>query len=117
MKVKVTGDGSITVANEPNTADRTRCSCGTWKAHWENFSGRLASECMVENCDNPADVGAHVTIPIMAGGKYKNYSFILPMCNEHNGMREEKFPTKSDPIFIWANKKETCEKPSTKGGK
>lgn len=43
--------------NKGGTKDR-ECSCGSWKKHWENFSGQTWPEkCVVDGCNNEAAVG------------------------------------------------------------
>ena len=89
--------------NKNGTGDRT-CSCGSWKQHWINYSGRSwPDECSVSRCANKPTLGAHVINSKVPGEK------IVPMCDSCN-KKTEYFDLKNNTILVNANKSETCEK-------
>lgn len=66
--------------NNNGTADRD-CSCGSWKQHWIDSSGRSWPEkCSVASCSNEPTLGAHVINTKVSGVK------IVPMCPSCNGL-------------------------------
>ncbi len=90
--------------NKGGTKDR-ECSCGSWKKHWENFSGQTWPEkCVVDGCNNEAAVGAHI---IKADGSKDE--FIVPMCEKCNS-REGTFYIEKTNLCVPANKSKTCDK-------
>jgi hypothetical protein len=102
---------SVTVTNANGTADRTCSNCGTWLAHWENYSTYSAHKCSILNCNNDAEVGAHVLRPYANNQDYKKRPYIIPMCKTHNGKSsEEEMKTKEGIEFVWANVEKTCGK-------
>ena len=89
--------------NKAGTSGRS-CSCGSWKQHWENFSGeKWPSHCSVLGCGNEATVGAHIYNADVQGEQ------IVPMCDACN-QRTDAFDLKDRTTLVSANKSETCEK-------
>ena len=96
---------SIKVHNINDTSDNT-CSCGSWKQHWINQSGKSwPTYCSAIGCMKPAEVGAHVQ-RIKGSDKW----YIIPMCTHHNNQRGCDADVSVNTIFVSANKAETCEK-------
>ncbi len=110
MKTVYTVESKVKIKNEVGTSERSRCGCGPWIKHWEKFSKKSPSKCAVDGCTNNAIVGAHITRPAAEFEDYKTHSYIVPMCNEHNGKHGETFTSKENCIFVWANVSETCGK-------
>lgn len=110
MKTVYTVESSVIVKNENGTSKRPLCSCGGWLKHWENLSGKKSTKCMIKDCNNDAFDGAHITRPKAEKDEYKTYSYIVPMCKEHNGKHGEELATKKNVTFVWANVSETCGK-------
>ncbi|MDR2580035.1 MAG: hypothetical protein LBC85_03465 [Fibromonadaceae bacterium] len=93
--------------NKSGTGSRT-CSCGSWQAHWENFSKRRRSfalqKCSVLGCSKPAEHGAHIF-----RAEDGMTEWIAPLCAECNShSNTEAFPLKIGTALVSANKKETC---------
>lgn len=89
--------------NKKGTGVRT-CTCGTWKQHWINFSGKpWPVSCSVSGCTNKPTLGAHVINSEVSGEK------IVPMCASCNNITEY-FDLKGGITLVSANKSETCEK-------
>lgn len=89
--------------NKNGTGIRS-CSCGTWKQHWINFSGKSWPElCSVSGCTNKPTLGAHVINAEVSGEK------IVPMCALCNSITSY-FDLKDGVKLVNANKSETCEK-------
>ena len=88
------------------TSAQPNCKCGSWKKHWENFSGKpWPSSCSVEGCDNPAEHGAHI-----CNGQEE---WIVPMCVDHNEQKDSqnpRFSLKGGRTLVSANRNDTCEK-------
>lgn len=96
-----------TVININATSDH-QCKCGSWLAHWQNFSGQRLLVCSEINCYETATDGAHVQlVPGLLGSDKRWY--IVPFCRMHNHS--------SGPLDIGnvkpapANRAETCERP------
>lgn len=90
-------------SNKQGTAVRS-CSCGTWKAHWLKFSGRVwPSYCSVAGCVNAATVGGHIINPVVTGER------IVPLCDSCN-KRVGVFSLDNGTMLVPANKAETCER-------
>lgn len=100
----------VKIKNEVGTSKRPTCKCGSWMAHWENFSKKKATRCSVDGCNELAIHGAHVTRPMAKTPEYKTHSYIVPMCAAHNGKHGDTFNSKNNVTFVWANAKETCGK-------
>ena len=67
--------------NKGGTGDRVCTTCGTWKQHWINRSGKTwPTACSVEGCYESPTVGAHIYHPDVTGEK------IVPMCTSCNGL-------------------------------
>lgn len=94
------------VRNINGTSD-TICSCGSWIAHWKNFSGqKKPTLCPAYGCYNDDLVGAHV----QKGDNSADQNwYIYPLCSEHNKHKGELKVSESYKL-VPANKKETCEK-------
>ncbi|MBP4049711.1 hypothetical protein J9978_09380 [Chromobacterium violaceum] len=111
MKKMYKADSSVTVTNANGTADRKCSNCGTWLEHWEKYSTYTAGKCSISDCNNSAEVGAHVLRPHAENEDYKTHPYIIPMCKTHNGKgSEDEMKTKGGVEFVWANVKETCGK-------
>lgn len=94
----------IEIKNIKGTTGLT-CACGSWRKHWENFSGRSASKCAEIGCNNTFDlVGAHVNI-VAAG--YHSQSYICILCKQHNNSNENLLIRTEHPLVI-ANMPITC---------
>lgn len=90
-----------------NGTSQTRCSCGSWLKHWENFSGQTRPlYCPAEGCLRTDLEGAHV----QKGGRSTDQKwYIYPLCKEHNKYKGEL--EVSDAFrLVSANKSETCER-------
>lgn len=88
-----------------NGTAQLSCSCTSWLAHWERFSGQTATYCCEEKCLNKDLVGAHVQMEGSNNGKW----YIIPLCNAHN--RAGGSLTIIDAYkLVSANKAETCAK-------
>ena len=88
--------------NKVGTKDR-ECSCGSWKQHWINCSGkRWPQKCSVYGCDNDATLGAHVYNQSVRGER------IMPACDSCNKKKDE-FTIKAGTTLMPANKQKTCE--------
>lgn len=92
--------------NINGTADNV-CSCDSWIAHWENFSGEKApGYCPVIMCTGKDIVGAHV----QKGGNSTNQNwYIYPLCKAHNKHVGELEVPDTYPL-VSANKAKTCDK-------
>lgn len=100
----------VIIKNEVGTSKRPICTCGSWIDHWKKFSNKPAGKCAVNGCSNDATVGAHITRPNAKNEDYKTHSYIVPMCSEHNGKHGEKFTSRKNCTFVWANVSQTCGK-------
>jgi hypothetical protein len=88
-----------------NGTSQTKCACGSWLKHWENFSSQKVTFCPATECLNKDLVGAHVQKADSSDSKW----YIYPLCSAHNqwtGILEVSDSYK----LVSANKKETCEK-------
>ena len=86
--------------NKNGTSGRS-CSCGSWKNHWINNSGKAwPTLCSASDCMQRAEVGAHVI----------NYSlrdeWIIPLCNACN-QRTAVFSISIHTTPVPANKERT----------
>ncbi len=57
----------------------------SWLDYWENYKGRKAKKCSALNCENDANVGAHV----INTDSIDFNIYIVPLCYEHNNKSEE----------------------------
>lgn len=90
--------------NKNGTSER-KCSCGSWKNHWLNFSNqKWPDTCSVFKCNNSAEVGAH----IIATNVNDKSEYIIPMCKKCN-TRTDEFTIKKGRRVL-ANISETCGK-------
>lgn len=90
-------------SNKGGTGERA-CSCGTWKQHWINHSGKgWPAECSVHGCSNRPTVGGHVINNGVTGER------IVPLCDSCNKLNGT-FILKDGVTASIANKAETCEK-------
>lgn len=95
------------VTNINNTPMHT-CKCGSWLAHWQNFSGQASLICPEINCNEPATDGAHVQLLSGLLGHDQRW-YIVPLCRAHN--HAPKALAISDNVaLVSANKRETCER-------
>ena len=87
--------------NKGGTGERA-CSCGTWKQHWLNYSGKSwPSVCSVQGCSAAPVLGGHVINTSVSGEK------IVPMCSSCNGL-DTTFNLDGGVSLVSANKAETC---------
>ena len=92
--------------NKKGTSDR-KCTCGSWKQHWINVSGKKWPKvCSIRGCNNEATLGAHIFHPNVEGEQ------IVPSCEACNNPSDKDgaFSLKSDTVYVPANKSKTCEK-------
>ena len=94
------------IRNINGTSDN-QCSCGSWFAHWAEFSGQAKpTVCPARGCLNTFLVGAHV----QKGGISDDKKwYIYPLCGEHNRYRGE-LEVSSAFNLVSASKAETCER-------
>ncbi|EHU0329790.1 hypothetical protein RUX70_004440 [Vibrio vulnificus] len=109
MKKVYSVEGRVKIKNAKGTGDRS-CKCASWIKHWEKYSNKSANKCVVDGCNNSANVGAHITRPNAKSEDYKTHPYIVPFCSSHNGKHGEEFYSKINTTFVWANVKETCGK-------
>jgi hypothetical protein len=94
------------IRNINGTSD-TKCKCGSWLKHWENFSGQaVPSFCPVSACLNKDLVGAHVQ---KGGSSTDQKWYIYPLCAHHNKHTGE-LEVPDYYSLVSASKRETCEK-------
>jgi hypothetical protein len=94
---------SIKIHNINGTSSST-CKCGSWRKHWEKFSGKgWPSKCPVLDCKNHPEVGAHVQKDDSTNGNW----YIVPLCQEHN-KKTGSLSIKVSIKFVPANVAETC---------
>lgn len=90
-------------SNKGGTGGRN-CSCGTWKQHWLNYSGKSwPASCSVNGCSSSPTLGAHIINKTVTGER------IVPMCSSCNGLDNE-FDLKGGVTLVNANTSETCDK-------
>jgi hypothetical protein len=92
------------VKNATGTSELS-CSCGSWLAHWEKFSGQTTEFCQAIGCIKRDVVGAHV----QRTDVYDFTSYIYPLCNACN-QSEQTLEVSDSYKLVKANKAETCEK-------
>ncbi|MCG6169732.1 hypothetical protein [Leptospira sanjuanensis] len=94
------------IKNINGTSDNT-CKCPSWLAHWEKFSTqKIPAYCSVENCSNKPEVGAHV----QRGDVVDFNWYIIPLCKEHNGKKNETLTIDSSIKLASGNVSSTCGK-------
>ncbi len=103
-KMKITNDNKKYWVNVSGTSERSpKCKCGSWKKHWENYSGEeWPDKCCVEGCNKTAVLGAH----IRKDSSRKEY--IAPLCNSHN-QKDDLLTLKDGTTIVNANQSETCK--------
>lgn len=90
-------------SNKNGTGIRN-CSCGSWKQHWINYSGKTwPSICSVDGCSNKPTLGAHIINSSVSGEK------IVPMCDSCNGL-SDSFNLRGGVTLVSANVSDTCGK-------
>lgn len=95
--------GMMKVKNINGTSDNS-CNCGSWLAHWKNYSGQLLSQwCAEANCINQPEVGAHVQKDSRDAAWY-----IVPLCREHNSKRGATLDLVPAAVLVSANVANTC---------
>lgn len=88
-----------------NGTQDTKCKCGSWLKHWENFSGQaIPWHCPAFGCPSTDLVGAHVQ---KGGGSRDQRWYIYPLCAAHNHYKGE-LEVPSSYELVSANKNETC---------
>lgn len=89
--------------NKNGTTGR-RCSCGSWKQHWLNYSRKSwPKNCSVYGCTTKPTLGAHIIHTNVSGEK------IVPMCNSCNSL-SSFFSLNVGVTLINANKSQTCNR-------
>ena len=66
------------------TSDNPKCPCGSWIAHWKNYTGIPNPACAETSCEGKGTDGGHVQK--MEGDMAW---YIIPLCKEHNGLHGE----------------------------
>src|SRR5260370_3278584 len=84
-------------------ASSAACSCESWLAHWEKYSGQTVTYCPVVSCYNKDLCGAHVR----KSGDLTVY--IYPLCNAHN-KSTESLEVSDSYTLVSSSKSQTCEK-------
>ena len=79
------------------------CRCGSWIAHWRNFTRQTATRCRAVGCGRTDIVGAHVIKCNSNDGR----TFIVPFCNYHN-QQEGCIDINSGTDLVPANRNNTC---------
>lgn len=75
----------IDIKNKKGTSGNTPpAGYSSWINFWEKKKGRIATQCLANNCHGNPDNGGHV---IKAGQGGKEY--ILPICDTHNNKSED----------------------------
>lgn len=95
--------------NKGGTSFRYNCKCGSWKNHWENFSGRslYKQKCSLLGCSNYAEQAAHV---FCSNSKVGKFEWLVPLCkNCNHPSNEDFFSLKIGTVLVNANRSETCE--------
>lgn len=83
--------------NKNGTSERT-CKCGSWKDHWiKNSKESWPLTCSAADCNNYAEVGAHVINSNEPG------EWIIPLCRVCNKSIGE-FSIKNGVTLVSANK-------------
>ncbi len=96
----------MTVFNINGTSDNT-CKCGSWLAHWKNYSSQaLPSYCPEKRCLHKPEVGAHVQKAHSGDARW----YIIPLCKAHNGETGKSLDIIDTVALVSANVKDTCGK-------
>ena len=92
------------VNNVNGTSDNT-CKCGSWLAHWKNFSGQeIPTYCAEKACTAKPDVGAHVQKDSTADKSW----YIVPLCSPHNRETGKSLNLVDSAVLVSANVSQTC---------
>jgi hypothetical protein len=95
----------VRLRNISTTTDPT-CPCGSWLAHWRNFSGQSVEYCPADNCYNNDLVGAHVQ---RGDASADQKWYIYPLCVTHSRHKGE-LDVLGAYKLVSANESETCGK-------
>lgn len=88
-----------------NGTTQNTCKCGSWLAHWENFSGQsLPTYCPEASCLNKPEVGAHV----QKDDPNDQSWYIVPLCREHNAQTGGTLTIINGVALVSANVAKTC---------
>jgi len=90
-----------------NDTSTNKCKCDSWLAHWEKFSSKTAGKCVVLNCNNLVEVGAHVQKHSLVDKDW----YIIPICKSCNGKKGEKLNISDFTKLVSANVAMTCGPP------
>lgn len=83
-----------------------KCKCGSWKKHWEKFSGvEFPKKCSVDGCNAEAEDGSH-----MINTYDSDRWWIVPTCHKCNTTYDKEMTLKDNTIIVSANRSITCEK-------
>lgn len=83
--------------NKNGTSERT-CKCGSWKEHWiKNSQIMWPLRCSASDCNNFAEVGAHVI------NSNEDGEWIVPLCIACNN-RTDEYSIKVGVTLVPANK-------------
>lgn len=88
-----------------NGTSQYTCACGSWLAHWENYSGQTVAFCPESTCLKTSLVGAHVQ---KAHSSDDNW-YIYPLCSAHN-QSTGVLDVSDAYTLVSANQKKTCDK-------
>jgi len=93
--------------NKGGTSFRPNCKCGSWRNHWEIFSGKNLSlqKCSSLGCSNSAEQAAHVFC-----SEEGMFEWLVPLCKSCNHpSNEDFFSLKIGTVLVNANRAETCD--------
>jgi len=94
------------VNNINGTSDNI-CKCGSWLAHWKNFSNQpLPNYCPEKSCTKKPEVGAHVQKDSIYDKKW----YIIPLCKDCNAKNGSSLEISDTITLVSANVEETCGK-------
>jgi hypothetical protein len=83
--------------NKNGTSERN-CKCGSWKNHWiKNSKESWSLTCSAADCNNYAEVGAHVI------NSNEDGEWIVPLCIACNN-RTGEYSIKAGVTLVPANK-------------
>jgi len=91
------------VKNLNGTKDLS-CGCGSWIAHWRNFTKQTATICRAKGCSRNDIVGAHVNKCNSTDTKW----YIVPFCKYHN-KQGNCIEINNGTDLVPANKNYTCK--------
>lgn len=89
-----------------NGTSGLKCQCGSWLAHWYNYTRSRRTTCAVVSCSRQAEVGAHVC---STDRRTDVKWWIAPFCKGHNhySFTDAVF-LKSEIELVSANKAYSC---------